>query len=42
MDRLFEKGYIFDPKSKAKSVLLTEEGQQLSRELFERYFARKQ
>ncbi len=26
MDRLHEKGYITDPKGKAKSVCLTEEG----------------
>jgi hypothetical protein len=26
MDRLHEKGYISDPKSKAKSVVVTEEG----------------
>jgi hypothetical protein len=42
MDRLHAKGYISDPKSKANSVMLTEEGQRLSRELFERYFTRKQ
>jgi hypothetical protein len=41
MDRLHTKGYIHDPKSKAKSVTLTEEGERLSRELFERYFALK-
>ena len=38
MDRLHEKGYIGDPKSKAKSVVLTEEGCRRSEELFERYF----
>jgi hypothetical protein len=27
MDRLFEKGYILDPRGKAKSVVLTEEGE---------------
>ena len=26
LDRLHERGYISDPKSKAKSVLLTDEG----------------
>ncbi|HME72316.1 MAG TPA: DUF6429 family protein [Myxococcota bacterium] len=31
MNILFEKGWIFDPASKAKSVLLTEEGEQLAR-----------
>lgn len=38
MDRLFEKGHIFDPKSKAKSVVMTEEGFRLAEELFEKYF----
>ncbi|HXE30417.1 MAG TPA: DUF6429 family protein [Terriglobales bacterium] len=38
MDRLHAKGYIADPKSKAKSVVLSEEGERLSRELFERHF----
>jgi hypothetical protein len=41
MERLHTKGYISDPKSKAKSVVLSEEGERLSRELFERHFARK-
>jgi Domain of unknown function (DUF6429) len=41
MDRLHAKGYISDPKSKAKSVLLSEEGERRSRELFELHFARK-
>lgn len=40
MDRLFEKGYIYDPRSKAKSVELTEEGVKRSTELFKQYFAR--
>ena len=38
MDRLHEKGFISDPKSKAKSVIVTEEGQKVSKELFEKYF----
>ena len=41
MDRLHTKGYISDPKSKAKSVVMTEEGEQRSQELFEKHFARK-
>ena len=40
MDRLFEKGYITDPKSKAKSVFLTPEGLKRSRELFTRMFGK--
>lgn len=38
MDRLHEKGYISDPKSKAKSIVLTEEGLKLAEELFEKHF----
>ena len=37
MDRLHSKGYISDPKIKAKSVVLTPEGLERSRELFERH-----
>jgi hypothetical protein len=37
-DHLFEKGYISDPKGKAKSVWLTDEGARLSEELFRKYF----
>ena len=39
MDRLHNKGFISDPKSKAKSVLVTEEGQKVAKELFEKYFS---
>jgi hypothetical protein len=38
MDHLFEKGYIDDPKSKAKSVFMTDEGIRRAEELFRRYF----
>jgi hypothetical protein len=38
MNRLYEKGYILDPRNKAKSVVMTEEGERLSRDLFERHF----
>jgi hypothetical protein len=38
LDRLHERGYISDPRSKAKSVLLTEEGERRARELFARHF----
>ena len=41
MDRLHAKGYISDPKSKAKSVVLSEEGMARARELFERHFGAK-
>ena len=42
LDRLHAKGYISDPKSKAKSVVLSPEGVRRARELFERHFARFQ
>jgi hypothetical protein len=38
MNRLHEKGYITNPKGKAKSVGLTETGEKLSEELFLKYF----
>jgi hypothetical protein len=38
MDRLNEKGYISDPKGKAKSVMLSEEGAKLSKALFTKHF----
>ena len=39
MDRLNEKGYIGDPRSKAKSVVMTEEGQSAAEAMFTKYFA---
>ena len=38
LDRLYEKGYIGDPKSKAKSIVFSEEGFKLSEELFKKHF----
>ena len=38
LNRLYDKGYIGDPKSKARSVILTEEGANLSEELFKNNF----
>jgi hypothetical protein len=40
MDRLHAQGFISDPKSKAKSVVLTEEGERRAQELFRRLFAK--
>lgn len=40
LHRLHERGYIDSPQSKAKSVLLTEEGAQQSKVLFEKYFGK--
>lgn len=42
MDRLYEKGYISDPKSKAKSVVVTPEAVRRSRKLFEKHFGKKE
>ena len=39
MNDLFEQGYISDPRSKAKSVVLTEAGIIRSREMFEKHLA---
>lgn len=38
MNRLHEQGMISDPKSKAKSVVLTQEGVRQARALCERHF----
>lgn len=38
MDRLFKKGMILDPVGKAKSVVLTEEGEKRCEELFRKHF----
>ena len=40
LDRLHEKGLISDPKSKAKSVMLSDDAAKESARLFEKYFAR--
>jgi hypothetical protein len=39
--RLHEKGLISDPKSKAKSVILSEKAVKLSESLFEKHFCIK-
>ena len=38
LDRLHAKGYITNPATSAKSVVLTDEGMQLSKQLFEKHF----
>lgn len=38
LDRLFEKGYISDPKRKAKSVAVSPEGARKAEELFKKHF----
>ena len=39
LDALHAKGYISNPASKAKSVVLTNEGAKRSKELCEKYFS---
>ena len=38
LDRLHSKGFIGDPKSKAKSVVVSHEGKERARQLFEKMF----
>ena len=40
LNRLCEKGLISDPKSKAKSVVLSEDAAKKSAELFRKYFSK--
>ncbi|HEY3328976.1 MAG TPA: DUF6429 family protein [Capsulimonadaceae bacterium] len=40
LNRLYEKGLIYDPKNKAKSVVFSDEGLELANELLERLFAK--
>jgi hypothetical protein len=40
LDRLHERGYIDSPATKARSVMLTEEGVERSKRLFEKHFAK--
>ncbi len=39
MGRLHRKGYMFDPKNKAKSVVLTDEGKSRAKALLEKMFS---
>ncbi len=41
MDRLHESGFIGNPKGTAKSVVLTPEGMERARKLFQELFAKK-
>jgi len=38
LDRLYEKGFIYDPKGKSKSVALTDEGLKRAKEVFDGLF----
>lgn len=40
MDRLHEKGFIVDPVGKAKSVVLTEEGEAMAERLAQKLFGK--
>jgi hypothetical protein len=41
MDLLHEKGWIVDPRSKAKSVVLTEDGERLADACLRKHFGRR-
>ncbi|MCK8485489.1 DUF6429 family protein [Aliiroseovarius sp. S2029] len=41
LDRLHRKGLIYDPVNRSKSVVLTDEGLQRSKALFQRLFTRQ-
>lgn len=41
MNGLFERGFITDPRSKAKSVVLTEDGMARSQAMFDKYRHRR-
>lgn len=41
MERLFQKGYIWNPRGKTKSVVLTKEGMACSEDLFRKFFAKR-
>jgi len=41
MERLHEKGYIGNPRGKAKSVVFTEEGQERAERLLEELFGKR-
>jgi len=41
MDLLYQKGWIFDPVSKAKSIALTADGERLARALLLKHFGKR-
>jgi hypothetical protein len=41
MERLFEQGYITDPRGKAKSVVFTDEGLKRAKRLLEELFGNR-
>jgi hypothetical protein len=42
LDSLHQGGYISDPATKTKSIVLSDEGARLSEQLFEKFFSLKQ
>jgi len=40
LDLLYQRGWILDPKGKAKSVLFTDSGKSLAESAFAKHFAR--
>jgi hypothetical protein len=41
LDRLHRRGWILDPRNKAKSVVVTEDGEAMAKRLLEKHFAKK-
>jgi hypothetical protein len=41
LDRLHQKGYLADPKNKAKSVVATEQGRIKAEQLFRQFFGQE-
>ena len=41
MDRLYKKGFIGNPKGKARSVIMTDEGEKKCEELFDKFFGKQ-
>jgi len=41
MDLLHERGWLVDPQTRAKSVVLTEDGERLAREFLRKHFGRR-
>ena len=40
LNRLHDKGWFLNPRNKAKSVVLTEEGEALAQALFDKHFGK--
>ena len=42
LNRLYEKGYILEPMGKSPTLVLSDDGAKLSKELFFKYFGSKE